>query len=79
MKYWRTLGGAEVDFILELEGELVPLEVKYSTLSAAQISRSFHSFLAEYKPKRGLVLTKGFWGKKRVGKTEILFAPVWYM
>lgn len=79
IKYWRTLGGAEVDFVVELPGERVPIEVKYSSLSSPQISRSFHSFLSEYKPKRAMVLTKGFWGKKIVEKTTILFAPVWYM
>jgi predicted AAA+ superfamily ATPase len=79
MKYWRTLGGAEVDFVLELRSERIPLEVKYSALRIPQISRSFHSFLRDYKPKRAIVLTKGFWGKKIVGETTILFVPVWYM
>lgn len=78
IKYWRTLGGAEVDFVLEIAGKLLPIEVKYSHLNAPQISRSFHSFLSEYKPITALVLTKGFWGKKTIGKTDILFAPVWY-
>jgi predicted AAA+ superfamily ATPase len=79
IKYWRTMGGAEVDFILELAQELIPIEVKYSSLHSPQISRSFNSFLAEYKPKRGLVLTRGFWGSKIIGETHILFAPVWYL
>ena len=32
LKYWRTLAKAEVDFILEREKDLVPIEIKYANL-----------------------------------------------
>src|SRR3989304_5856883 len=31
INYWRTTAKAEVDFILRLNGELIPIEVKYQT------------------------------------------------
>lgn len=80
LKYWRTIIKAEVDFIIEKQNsEIIPVEVKYSSFSAPKISRSFRSFLGQYKPKRALVLTKDFWGEKKINKTLIKFVPVWYV
>jgi len=77
--FWRTKGKAEVDFVLKREGGLLPVEVKYRNLKKPAISRSFASFISCYQPERAMVLTNGFWGKRRVGKTEVLFMPVWYV
>ncbi|MGB9680862.1 MAG: ATP-binding protein, partial [Minisyncoccia bacterium] len=59
IKYWRTLGGAEVDFIIENPKNLIPIELKYSPLKSPQISRGFRNFLSEYKPKKAIIFTKG--------------------
>ncbi len=79
IKYWRTLGKAEVDFILEKKNEIVPIEAKYSSFDSPKISRGFRSFISEYNPQRAVVLTKDFWGELKVNSTLIKFAPVWYL
>lgn len=79
LKYWRTLGKAEVDFILEEKGEIIPLEVKYSFFKSPKISRGFRSFISEYKPKRAIILTKNFWGEFKINSTLIKFIPTWYL
>lgn len=79
IKYWRTMGKAEVDFILEKKGEIIPIEVKYSSFKIPKISRGFRSFISEYKPKRAVILTKGFWGELKINSTLIKFIPVWYL
>ena len=79
IRYWRTLSKAEVDFILQENGTLIPIEVKYSEMKTPQISRAFRNFLTQYKPKRALILTKNFWGKLKVDETIIKFIPVWYL
>jgi len=79
IKYWRTLAKAEVDFILEIERKIVPIEVKYSNISAPKISRGFRNLLFQYKPERALVLTKGFCGELKVNSSLVKFVPVWYM
>jgi len=79
LKYWRTLGKAEVDFIIEMRDEVMPIEVKYTTFNSPQISRGFRSFIQEYKPKRALILTKNFWGEMEVDSCKIKFAPLWYL
>lgn len=79
IKYWRTVGRAEVDFVIEKHNEIIPIEVKYATFNSPQISRGFRSFIQEYQPKRALVLTKNFWGEMKVDSCKIKFAPLWYL
>lgn len=79
IKYWRTLAKAEVDFILEKEGKIVPIEVKYSNISGPKISRGFRNFILHYKPEKALVLTKGFCGDLKINSSLIKFIPVWYI
>ena len=79
LKYWRTTGKAEVDFILPLSNnKTLPIEVKYSFLRTPKITRGFRNFLSEYKPERAAVLTRGFWSRMELGKTHVRFIPVWY-
>ncbi|HXP59850.1 MAG TPA: ATP-binding protein [Dongiaceae bacterium] len=47
----RTKDGAEVDFIIEREGTLTPIEVKWSEHPSAQDARQLLRFLAEH-PKQ---------------------------
>jgi len=78
IKYWRTKGGAEVDFIIEKAQEIIPIEVKYSKLRSPNITLGFKNFLSQYKPNKGMVLTKGFWGERKIDSTLIKFVPIWY-
>lgn len=48
--FWRTTGGAEVDFILRCGQKIFPVEVKYQSMTRAQTSRSLHSFIKAYAP-----------------------------
>ncbi|MCK5177312.1 MAG: ATP-binding protein [Candidatus Aenigmarchaeota archaeon] len=77
--YWRTTGGAEVDFVIEIENKLIPVEVKYAGFKTPKITRSFRSFLDLYKPKRAVVITHDFYCVEKINDTEILFIPVCYI
>jgi len=71
IKYWRTKAKAEVDFIIEKNGEIIPIEVK-SDLKKPKLTKSFLSFLEKYKTKRGLILSERLFGEKK----KIRFRPV---
>lgn len=71
VRYWRTKAKAEVDFIIEREGSLVPVEIK-SLLSKPKMTQSFQSFLAKYKPETGLILSERLSAEKR----NIRFRPI---
>lgn len=73
--YWRTKGGAEVDCILDLGNEVIPIEIKATTNIARSDIRGLQSFLDEYKDvaKRGYVITFG--GKKEKLSEQITAIP----
>jgi len=56
-RYWRTKSKAEIDFILEKAGKIIPLEVK-SDLKEPKISKSMYSFSEKYKTKKVFILSK---------------------
>lgn len=74
IRYWQTKSGAEVDFIIEKKGTLVPIEVKYST--APTPGKSLYSFIEKYSPPKAYILTNNFSKELRIKKTRLLFIPV---
>jgi len=63
-KYWRTKSQAEVDFVVEHDSEIIPIEVK---LTRAEISRSLRSFIEIYKPRRAFIVSyKGESSERKV-------------
>ena len=56
--YYRSVGGAEIDLVLELgAGEVWAVEIKRST--APKVSRGFHLACDDVKPQRRLVVHGG--------------------
>ncbi|MFA6268865.1 MAG: ATP-binding protein [archaeon] len=55
-KYWRTKSGAEIDFIIEKNGVLLPVEVK-KQIKAEQTPRAIHSFIEEYNAKKAVIFS----------------------
>ena len=75
-KYWRTKTKAEVDFILENELEVIPIEVKVNA-SVNKIERSLRSFIKTYNPKRAFVVSyKGKKGEIKVHGCKVIFTDV---
>lgn len=77
INFWRTKSKAEIDFILQKEGEIIPLEVKYSPLPS--IGKSFYSFIEKFSPQCGYILTQGFAEIKKIKNTKVYFVPVYYL
>lgn len=79
INYWRTTNKAEVDFILHIDNEIVPIEAKYQQFQKPKISRSFRSFIETYKPQKALIATKNYWNIEKIENTTILFTPTHYI
>lgn len=77
INFWRTKSKAEIDFVLQQEAQVVPIEVKYSL--SPSIGKSFYSFIEKFSPSKGYILTQGFSGIKKIKKTKIYFIPVYYL
>lgn len=77
INFWRTKSKAEVDFVIQKQGEIIPVEVKYSLKPS--VGKSFYSFIEKFSPKKGYILTKGFYGTQKIKRTKIYFMPVYYL
>ncbi len=75
VRYWRTTGRAEVDFIVRVGEEVVPVEVK----SRTKVKRGFLSFLTTYAPSRALVVTERECRTEQIGKTTVSFIPHYFL
>jgi len=61
INYWRTSGGAEVDCVIDLGSEVIPIEIKSSAKVRLGDLKGLKNFLEEYSPlaKTGYVITTG--------------------
>lgn len=75
IKYWRTTGKAEMDFVLIKDNSYIPIEVK---LGHERLGKSFFSFLESYKPRIAIVATLDFFDVKEIRGTTVYWLPVWY-
>jgi uncharacterized protein len=77
LHFWRTKDGAEVDFVLVRGEEMIPIEVKDTTLRSATVGRSLRSFITRYHPARAYLIHRGAPMETRVDDTVVSFMP-WY-
>ena len=48
LSFWRTVSGSEVDLILKTSGEVIPIEIKWTTSPRISDVRSLEIFLDTY-------------------------------
>jgi predicted AAA+ superfamily ATPase len=75
INYWRTTSKAEVDFVIQVGNEIIPIEVK----NQAKLKGGFFSFLKAYKPKRALVFTEKEFSVNKFNNTEVAFVPHYFI
>jgi len=74
--FWRTRGGAEVDFVWRVRGgDLFAVEVKGSPFSRPSVPRSLSAFIKSYHPKRAALVAPGASGEAMCNGTPVLFLP----
>lgn len=74
--FWRTTGGAEVDYVVEQGSAVLPIEVKDSALQRPMVSRSLRSFIEAYRPTTALVVNRSLRAQRKVGETTVRFATL---
>ncbi len=79
VNFWRTKGGAEVDFVLTGEHGIVPVEVKSSDIRTGDISRALRSFIEKYSPAKAFILNRSNLGSFRSDKCEIVYFPLFLL
>ena len=71
--YWKSQSDAEVDFITDHEGVLVPIEVKAADNTKA---KSLHQFCNRYSPKMAIKTSLKNVGDNMDGNTHIWSLPL---
>lgn len=79
LNFWRTKSGTEVDFVLQTEGTLLPIEVKYQAMNKASLPSALQSFLATYPVAQATVITKDYYDRINLCQTRVLFLPIWLL
>jgi len=75
--YWRTATGEEVDFVIETDGRLLPIEIKAATRPRLADAAGLRTFRAEYgkTARAGLLLHAGSTMEWLL--PDVLAAPWW--
>jgi uncharacterized protein len=76
LKYWRTKSKAEVDFVIEKDGAVIPIEVKYC--SKRIVGKSLYSFIEKFSPSKALILTKDYLAEEKIGTCTVQWIPLGY-
>ena len=69
--YWESERGAEIDFIIQREGKLIPIEVKSADNTRA---KSLKVYMETYKPEYAIKLSARNFGFENGKKTVPLYA-----
>lgn len=69
--YWKSERGAEIDFIIQREGQLIPIEVKSADNTRA---KSLNLYMQSYKPAYAIKLSAKNFGFEDGKKTVPLYA-----
>ena len=76
INYWRTMNGAEVDFVINSGSGVWPIEVKYSDLKEVRVTRSMNSFIDAYHPKKFTIVNLVSKRQEKVDGVEYEVLPI---
>ena len=51
--FWRTVAGAEVDVVVEMQDAMIPLEIKLSETPRPEMAKEITGFQRDFKGKSG--------------------------
>lgn len=72
--FWRSGNTAELDFLTEYEGKIIPIEVKAADNTMA---KSFRGFVSKYQPETGFKMSLKNVGEYTEKETRIISLPLY--
>lgn len=72
--FWRSGNTAEIDFVYESEGNMIPVEVKAADNTQA---KSYRQFCKKYEPKKGFKLSRKNIAENMCEKTRTYSIPLY--
>jgi len=77
INFWRSKDKAEVDFVVHTKEGIIPIEVKNKNMQKSTITRSFRSFISNYKPNKGVFVNLSYRDSIIINNTKVNFIPYW--
>lgn len=77
--YWRDKSKSEVDIVLDMQKQLIPIEVKYQSKINNADLRGIQKFMDTFSADTGILVTKNLFKKKCFDEKEIIFIPLWLL
>lgn len=75
LNFWRTTDKAEVDFVIDTERTVTPVEAKYKHLRKAGVPASLRSFISKYQPENAYIINLSLRDAARIDNTMVHFLP----
>jgi predicted AAA+ superfamily ATPase len=79
LHFWRTKDKAEVDFVVEASGALIPVEVKYRHMREPRIGRALRSFISAYQPSQAWVVNLDLFTQIEINGTRVRILPYYHL
>lgn len=79
LAYWRDKSKSEVDIVLDMQKQVVPIEVKYSSKISNRDVKGVLKFMDKFDVDKGILVTRNIFKKEKFGDKEIIFLPVWVL
>ncbi len=77
INFWRTKSQAELDFLIDKGGNLIPIEVKFKDFKKPKIEKSLQSFISKYQPQKAYTVNRSFFQEINYKNTKVVFLPFW--
>jgi len=76
--FWRSKEKYEVDAVIEgQDDELLPVEIKYRNQISKKNLKGLLKFCDRFKCKKGIVVTKDWFGEENIDGRKIQYIPAW--
>jgi hypothetical protein len=75
LNFWRTTDKAEVDFVIDTERTVTPVEAKHKHLRKTGVPASLRSFISKYQPESAYIINLSLRDTTRIDNTRVHFLP----
>lgn len=75
--FFRSYRGQEVDFIIEMNGSLLPIEVKFQTHIKKRDFNNLLLFMDDFDLQSGIMISKDIFDRHVFDNREVIVVPLW--
>ena len=79
LAYWRDKSKAEVDIVLDMQKQVVPIEVKYKSKIGKNDLKGILKFMDKFGVDKGILVTKNIFKIEQFDEKEIIYIPLWVL